>query len=271
MMKFKRMSGCAIRRRGAWLAIAAALLGAGSGRAANMKVEDFFSDSQLAAYVFAQKGQTDSLLLAVRSGLDLAQPGRQRMTLLGLAVLNADRSAIVNLIKAGANPNQIIPEAGSPAVLAITRHFNPPRTEAVAALIEAGFDVNQLISSQPYLFYFVDYNHWPGLALALRSGGNINACSSGGESLLTYVVEGGDYEQARALIMAGADVSLRGQRGETALRALEGTMRIADPTLTKSWRRMVELRQLILSHLSDPATRRSFFTDEVERKLREYP
>ena len=236
-----------------------------------MKPEDFFSDRQLSAYQLARQGQTESLRQAVRSGLDLARPGRQDMTLLGLAVLNADRAAIVSLIQAGADPRQIIPGAGSPAVLAITRHFNPPRTEAVAALIEAGFDVNQLFSSQPYLFYFVDYNHWPGLGLALRSGGNINACSSGGESLLTYVVEGGDYEQARALIMAGADVAIRGQRGETALRAIEGAMRRADPTLTRAWRRMVELRQLILSRLPDAADRRSPFTDEVENKLKEFP
>lgn len=239
----------------------------------NMNPENYFADQQLAAYSAAQQGGTERLIQAVKAGLvDLNRPGKEDMTLLGFAVLIADRPAIVSLIRAGADPNQVIPDAGSPAILAITKHFNPPHVEAIAALIDGGYDPNQLLGEgKPYLFFFVDYNHWPGLKLALDRGGNLNVRRNNGKSLLTYVIEGGDYTQARALIVMGADVSARGQRNETALRAIESKMERANPSVRKVWGEMESLRQLILSKLPDPNDRHSKYTNEVERKILENP
>ena len=237
-----------------------------------MNAERYFSDQYLAAYRMAQRGETERLAQLAKTGLDLNRPGREDLTLLGLAVITADRHAIISLIRAGANPNQVIPNAGSPAILAITHHFNPPRTAAVSALLDAGYDPNQLLShGTPYLFYFADYNHWPGLKLALERGGDVNIQRSNGKSLLTHVITGGDYAQARELIKMGADVAARGERDETALEAIESRIRRFDPSIRKGWKDVLAMRQLILSRLPDPKDRRSAFTDEAEQKIRQNP
>ena len=238
-----------------------------------MNPERYFSGGQLTAYTLAQRGALEPLADLVRSrGVDLNAPGKEDLTLLGFAVLAADKNAIIFLMKAGADPNQPIPDAGTPAVMTISKHFNPPKTEAVAALIDGGYNVNQLLSgSTPFLFYFADFNHWPGLKLALDRGGNINVQSSGGESLVTYVIEGGDLLQARALIEMGAQVNLRGKRNETALRAIESHISSANPSVVKVWREMLGLRQLILSKLVDERDRTTVYSDKVNKKIAQNP
>ena len=237
-----------------------------------MNAERYFSDQYLAAYRMAQRGETERLAQLAKNGLDLNRPGREDLTLLGLAVITADRHAIISLIRAGANPNQVIPNAGSPAILAITHHFNPPRTAAVSALLDAGYDPNQLLShGTPYLFYFADYNHWPGLKLALERGGDVNIQRSNGKSLLTHVITGGDYAQARELIKMGADVAARGERDETSLEAIEFEVTRVNPSILDVWKDVLAMRQLILSKLPDPKDRRSAFTDQAEQKIRQNP
>lgn len=237
-----------------------------------MDAEKYFSDQHLIAYRLAHKGETERLVQLAKSGVDLNQPGKEDLTLLGLAVITADRCAIVSLMRAGADPNQVIPNAGSPAILAITHHFNPPHSAAVAALFEGGYDPNQLLShGTPYLFYFVDYNHWPGLKLALERGGDVNIQRSNGKSLLTHVIESGDYAQARELIAMGADVAARGERNETALEAIEFEVTRVNPSIRGVWQDALAMRELILSKLPDPKDRRSAFTDEAEQKIRQTP
>jgi uncharacterized protein len=248
------------------------LIGTTDVRAKSMHAENFFSNQQLAAYHLAKQGEIEGLAQAVRSGVDLNRPGKEDMTLLGFAVLTAERRAIVSLMRAGANPNQVIRDAGSPAILAITKHFNPPHNEAVAALLEGGYDPNQLLGEgKPYLFYFVDCNHWPGLSLALKHGGNINVRRNNGKSLLTYIIEGADYAQARELIIAGADVTARSERNETALLAIDYDISNANPSNVKVWREMLAVRGLILSKLTDPKDRHTAFTDVAERKIQQNP
>ncbi len=69
----------------------------------------------------------------------------------------------------------------------------------------------------------------------------------------------------------GADVAARGQRGESALEAIESKICSAAPSIRKVWKNMLAMRELILSKLPDPKDRRSFFTDEAEEKIRRNP
>lgn len=237
-----------------------------------MNAEDFFYGRQLDAYRLAQRGENERLVRVVTEGVDLNLPGKDDMTMLGLAVLAADRNAIVNLMRTGADPNQVIPEAGSPAILAVARHYNPPRTAALAALLEGGYNPNQLFGDgTPFLFYFVKYGHWPGLRLMLENGGDLNIRRSNGESLLTYLVESGEYAQARELIAKGADVTIRGTRDETPLEAIEFAIIRIEPSIRDVWKDAIAMRELILSKLPDPKDRRSAFTDKAEEKIRQNP
>lgn len=237
-----------------------------------MNPEAYFTGNQLLAYKLASQLDIEGLLNVTKVGLDLNRLGKDDMTLLGLAVLNADRKAIVSLMQAGADPNRIIPDAGSPAILAISKHFNPPTTVAIEAILEGGYDPNQILGyGKPYLFFFADYNHWPGLMVALKRGGDVNVHRDNGKSLLTYLIDSGDYSVARELIGLGANVAARGQRGETALRAIEFKVTEVDPSINKVWKEVVSMRELILSKLPDSKDRRSSFTDEAEEKIRRNP
>lgn len=238
-----------------------------------MNPEEFFSERQLLAYRLAQKGEVKEVVQIATSGLDLNRPGKEDLTVLGFAVVTADRRAITTLMRAGADPNQVIPNAGTPAILAITKHYNPPQTAAVEALLDAGYDPNQLLGQgKPYLFYFVDYKHVPGLKLALSRGGDINVKRNNGKSLLTYVLEGGDYALARDLIEMGADVSARAERGESALEAVEfdiKDMPEVTPDIADAWKELLVMRELILSRLQNAADRRTAFTAAAEKRIRE--
>jgi ankyrin repeat protein len=225
---------------------------------ANIKAEDFFAGQQLAAYRAAQLGDTGYLSWAAGEGLDLNSPGAEEMTLLGFAVINADSQAVVTLMRAGADPNQVIPDAGSPALLAIVKDIYPPGSwslnrEALRALLDGGYDPNQMLSTgEPYLFVFVHYNDWQGLGLALERGGDINVKRKDGKSLLTYLIEEGDYAQAGELIAAGAEVAADEADEDTcsALRAIEEHIVKAEPAQGKLWSQKVAVRDLILSKLS---------------------
>ncbi|WP_026842040.1 ankyrin repeat domain-containing protein [Citrifermentans bremense] len=238
----------------------------------NLEPEKYFTGKQLEAYKLAQQGETEQLLNLVKTGVNVNTPGQQQLTLLGLAVITAHRQAIINLMRAGADPNQVIPDAGSPAVFAISMHYTPPKTAALEALLDAGYNPNQILShGTPYMFFFADFNHWPGLKLALRRGGDVNVRRSNGESLLTYVIEGGDYAQARELVDMGADVAARGTRGETPLKSIEFKIKEGSPNIRSFWKEVLSMRELILSKLTNPEDRRSFFTDAAEEKIRLHP
>jgi hypothetical protein len=231
----------------------------------NIKAEDFFVGQQLAAYRAAQLGDTGYLSWAAREGLDLNFPGAAEMTLLGFAVITADSQAVVSLMRAGADPNQVIPDAGSPAILAIAKDTYPPgsplpNSEALRALLDGGYDPNQMLSTgEPYLFVFVHYNDWQGLGLALERGGDINVKRKDGTSLLTYLIEEGDYAQAGELVAAGADVAADDADEDacSALRAIEEHIVKAEQTQGTLWSQKVAVRDLILSKLSYPDDYRS--------------
>lgn len=231
--------------------------------------QHYFSDCHLRMYEEAHRGNADRVnALSHECRIALDAQGSEDMTMLALAAISADQPAIVALVKAGANPFHVIAGGGSPAVMAINRHFNPPSIEAISALASAGVDFNTKLNGKPYLFYFVDYAHWQGLDFALAHGGDVNAATDSGETLLSYVIGGHHLAVARSLISTGADPSRVSRYGESPLRTLDFTISRGDPT-TPEWRDHVALRQEIIDRIPNPALRTSPFTAAAETKIEE--
>ena len=227
----------------------------------------YFSGCHLRMYEAAQKSkanQVAALSQECRIGLDAS--GSDDMTMLALASIRGERTAIVALVKAGADPFRVIQGAGSPAVMAINRHFDPQRIEAIAAFREAGLDFNTRLRGKPYLFYFVDYAHWQGLEYALANGGDVNAATDGGETLLSYVIGGHHLGVARILLAKGADPFLVSKFGDCPLKTLEFAIARGDPT-SAEWRDQVALRSEILGRIPNGAARLTPFTDAATARI----
>jgi len=152
------------------------------------------------------------------------------------------------------------------AAIRADHHFAPPRTEAIVALTSAGLDFNKKSRSSPYLFYFVDFSHWQGLAYALDNGGDVNAETTNGKTLLSYVIERHHIAMARWLIERGADPSRTSQYGDSALRTLDSAISRGDPA-TPEWRELVIFRREIIDRVRDPALRTTAFTADAEARI----
>lgn len=235
----------------------------------NLNPEHYFSGCQLRIYGEAHRGDAERVAaLLSECHIKPDVPGASDMTLLALAAIRADQPAITALVEAGADPFHEIEGAGSPAVLAINRHFNPPRTEAIAAFAQTGLDFNSKLGGKPYLFYFVDYAHWQGLEYALAHGGDVNAATDTGETLLSYVTKGQHIAMARWLVERGADPSRNSQFGDSPLRYLDFVISRGDPTM-QEWRDLVVFRREIIGRITNVALRTTPFTAPAEARIAE--
>ena len=228
----------------------------------------YFSGCQLQIFEAAQLGSASRVGdLSQKCQIALDASGQEDMTLLALASIRSDREAIIALVHAGADPFHVIKGAGSPVVMAINRHFQPPRIEAIAAFHQAGLDFNARLGDKPYLFYFVDYAHWQGLHYALANGGNVNITSGEGETLLSYVVGGNHLSVARSLLSLGADPAHSSKYGDRPLETIEFAISRGDQT-TPEWRDQVNFRDEILDRIADPEARITPFTAEAVAKIK---
>lgn len=94
------MAGPSFLRQLLWASCLFRLFSAADVWGASLRAENYFSGEQLKAYRLAQKGKTDLVIEAAKAGVELNRPGKEDLTMLGLAVLTADRRAIVTLIRA---------------------------------------------------------------------------------------------------------------------------------------------------------------------------
>lgn len=233
----------------------------------NIVPETYFNGAYLEAYHAAANGDARTVhrLVSTRAVI-LGASGDQDMTLLALACIRGDRQAIVTLVGAGADPKQVIKGAGSPAVLAVSRHFEQQDLAAIEPLIVAGFDPQTRLDGKPWLFYLVDYRHWRGLDFALTHGGDINAKADWGKTLITYAADREQYGAVKMLLDRGADPAARADNGDTLLLVIDYQITVVSRG-SKTWQDLVALRAQVLSRISDPALRRTQFTSEVERRI----
>ena len=234
----------------------------------NLSPQHYFDDGYLDVYRAAQSGNADQVRSLVQQHrLDLERPGRDDMTLLALASIRGDSDAIMTLIRVGADPAHVIPDAGSPAVLAITRHFARQDLAAIKPLLDAGFDPHHRWNGKPWLFYLVEYRHWRGLEYALEKGADIDTRASWGKSLVTYAADRSEFAAVKVLLDRGADPSIEADNGDTLLLAIEQRME-STPAGSPDWKDLAQLRQRALAMLPDPSQRTTIFTADVEAQIR---
>jgi len=129
------------------------------------------------------------------------------MTLLYFALQQAkDRKnqqleIISQLVKAGANPLQDVPDMGSVAEVVATS----PYPEFMAALIDGGMDVNVKVQGQPLLHDAASDDTLKTLALMVNRGANINATDSLGKSTVMAALDGMQLDTVEWLLNHGAN------------------------------------------------------------------
>jgi len=168
--------------------------------------EQFFHGTQLSlAQAIVSENIAEVRKLTPDTSLN--KPGEQDMTLLYFALQQAkDRKnqqleIISQLVKAGANPLQDVPDMGSVAEVVATS----PYPEFMAALIDGGMDVNVKVQGQPLLHDAASDDTLKTLALMVNRGANINATDSLGKSTVMAALDGMQLDTVEWLLNHGAN------------------------------------------------------------------
>jgi hypothetical protein len=184
-----------------WLAIGVfwlSHLGSANSQQSTSAADTHFSDAHQRSIAQAIADNNPGLLQKLIQGQNLNVPGTHGLNYLDFAVrlvnTEADeariRESVGLLIKAGADPNQSLPEAID---------YLSPAT--VSLFLDAGADPNLHDSShQPVIFRALSVGK-PGTAeLLIRKGANPNAVDGAGYSLVMRAALGNDWPLVRFLL-----------------------------------------------------------------------
>ncbi|WP_325975055.1 ankyrin repeat domain-containing protein [Pantoea anthophila] len=168
--------------------------------------ESYFSGQQLLlAKAIAQHRVSDVNKLA--PGVELNKPGAQDMTLLFFAVQSAAKKIpdelriICELVKAGADPLQNVPDLGSVAEVLATS----PYPVYMQALLDGGMSPDAEVMERPVFFRAASDNTIATLALMVKRGANINSSDSLGRSVLMHALDGMQLDTVEWLLNNGAN------------------------------------------------------------------
>jgi len=138
---------------------------------------------------------------------------------LSIAAYNDSMPCVRALLLYGANPNVRRPTTVAPVILACRC------PEIVAALVEAGEDVNTPLSNgHTALMSAVQANNQGSVNLLLAHGANVNARDVDGCTALMIASAGGFERIVSALLERGADATAVNSAGWTARRYTETNM-----------------------------------------------
>lgn len=168
--------------------------------------ETYFSGQQLLlAKAIAEHGVSDVNKLS--PGVELNKPGAQDMTLLFFAVQSATEKTphelriICELVKAGADPLQSVPDVGSVAEVLATS----PYPVYMQALLDGGMSPDAEVMERPVFFRAASDNTIATLALMVKRGANINLSDSLGRSVLMHALDGMQLDTVEWLLNNGAN------------------------------------------------------------------
>ncbi len=175
--------------------------------------------------------------------LDLNHVYKESMTFLFYAMLCKQPKAVTELIKAGANPQQVREDFGSPLGLAASSNDS----KYLAAMLDAGVSPN-IVNSQgtPLLFETVIPVTMDNLKLLVERGANFNATTDSlGETAIYEALTYSNYDHVEYLIKKGARLDIPDANGVTFAYALERRFngQAVDPT-TPAFKKLAELKKL---------------------------
>jgi ankyrin repeat protein len=184
------------------------------GRGADVNIMDNAGTSLLHVALHAKSTRVALTLIAEGAGINAVD--KHGRTPLHSALHSGIKSSVLQaLIDKGADVNQHDNGGQTPLTYALRRR----RSKIILSLIENGAKVNTVDDSgSSPLHYAVKYNvRCDVCASLLRHGAFVNARDRDGNIALHIAFQNSYLETALLLILWGADVSLRNNRGLTAL------------------------------------------------------
>jgi hypothetical protein len=210
---------------------------------------DFFSGQQLMLAQAIEDGDIHKVQ-QLAPATDLDTPGRKHMTLLFFAAQEALKldprqlAMIPILVKAGANPQQKVPNFGSLLDFAL----NSPHPEFLRALLDGGLDPNTVIDGDaPIIFYVVQEPTFASLKLLVERGADINRRDSLRNSALYEALMGNSLDQIDYLLDHGANPNTWNVNGVSFALALSNDVNrnaIVPDSIT--YKKLVEIRDRII-------------------------
>ncbi|KKB05517.1 hypothetical protein TN98_09365 [Pantoea anthophila] len=165
---------------------------------------------------------------ALASDAQLNVAGKEDMTLLYFALQQAqDRKSqqleiMSQLVKAGADPLQDVPDMGSVAEVVATS----PHPEFMKALIDGGMNVNVKVQGQPLLHDAASDDTIKTLALMVERGADVNATDSLGKSTVMAALDGMQLDTVEWLLNHGANPnSVETNTGWSFMRQLDDVIK----------------------------------------------
>jgi ankyrin repeat protein len=202
--------------------------------------ETYFDGSALEIARAVRQGNAAAIKGRATS-VDLNQIHKQDMTLLFYALLSKEYRSVTELVKAGANPQQIDPELGSPLDFAVRLE----ESNALAAILDAGTSPNATNSwGTPLLFTAACQDTTNNLQLLAQRKANLDAKDSGlGRTAVFEAFSKLCYDQVEYLIEQGATVDITLVNGVTFAYSLESRLKRQKPG-SVAYDKLLEIKRL---------------------------
>lgn len=236
-----------------WIALGLLFMVQGCKQDMDLKAEDYFSGQQLTLARAIEQGKMDEVL-KLASETDLKTPGKEDMTLLFWAVMNAinDKKTpehlkvITVLVKAGADPLQPRPQGkSSPAEFVLLAESGA----WIKAMLDGGLspDAKDKTFGKPIIFQTLEAKNTGTLQSMLDAGANINITDSLGNTLLIDALDFHSYDHVLLLLQRGADPEIRADNGWTMGNQLERFLNRAKAG-SDDYKKLNEIKDTLIQH-----------------------
>ncbi len=186
-----------------------------------MRAEDYFEGSYLTMAKAISGNNTDQMRQTA-TGLDLNKFGKEDMSLLMWGIIEDRQSAVVELIRLGANPNLRDSQGRQPVYYAAAVE---DKSKYLRLLLENGADPNGGSAQTPALHKAADRGYWQNVILLLEHKANVNLPDKDGYTIAATFASLNQFDRVAYLLKLGADPTAKTTAGGTvALRVQENVV-----------------------------------------------